>query len=53
MKTYQVPPINKPVRKQILYWQAKQGKTIIDTNNSIAILIHKYSHLNLTYHAIR
>lgn len=42
MKPYQVPPVNKPVRKPILYWEAYKGNIIIDRSNSIALLRHKY-----------
>lgn len=54
MKTYQVPPLNKPTRKPILYWQAKQGNYITAENNSIALLRHQLRGVKgVTFHAVR
>lgn len=55
MKTYQVPPVNKPQRKPILYWEAwcnSPVKFCIEANNSIAILRHKYGN-SMVYKAVR
>jgi len=53
MKTYQAPPVNKPTRKEIKFWQAqdKYG-CAIENNNSIAILRAKYG-ASVIYKAIR
>lgn len=41
MKLYQLPQPNTE-RRQIKYWQAVQNGKVIDENNSIALLRHKY-----------
>lgn len=39
-------------RKPILFWQAKQNGKVIDENNSLPLLRHKYG-AGVTYHSVR
>jgi hypothetical protein len=52
MKIWQLPKSNQPVRKPILYWQAWRGNTLIENNNSVALLSHKYGN-GVIYKAVR
>lgn len=54
MKTYQVPPVHAPVRREILYWQARIGRQVIDTNNSLPLLRFKHrDNKQVTFHSVR
>lgn len=44
----------KRQNKPVLYWEALQGKTVIDSNNSVALLRYKWQHdKTITFKAIR
>lgn len=42
MKTWQIPAVHPKVRLEIKYWEAWHCGVLIDQNNSIAILRHKW-----------
>ena len=51
MKTYFVPTTKE--RKPIKYWQAIRNNVVIDENNSIALLRHKYGNVGIRYQSVR
>jgi hypothetical protein len=53
MKTWQIPPVNKPQRREPLYWIAIQNGVEVGRNNSIALLRHIWKGQKVTFKAIR
>jgi len=45
---------NKRERKEIKYWNAYMGEKLIDSNNSVALLRHKWkTYKNVIFKAVR
>lgn len=41
-------------RREILYWQARIGRQVIDTNNSLPLLRFKHrDNKQVTFHSVR
>lgn len=53
MKVWQVPPVNKPQRREPKYWIAEQQGKEVGRNNSIALLRHIWKGQNVIFKAKR